>query len=145
MLKSRYGIEDLTNLVCDPWSIHVASEDFAPLKWRETEDNPDEATKHIAPRLVQVAFTNFTSCTSTLNPELFSPKPYSLSPIPHAVNPIPSTLYPIPYTLYPIPYTLYPIPYTLYPIPYTLNPIPYTLYPIPYTLCPIPCILNPLP
>lgn len=38
LLKSRYGIEDLSNLVCDPWSVHVATPDFAPLKWREREE-----------------------------------------------------------------------------------------------------------
>ena len=35
LLKERYGIEDLSLLACDPWSVHVASDDFAPLRWRE--------------------------------------------------------------------------------------------------------------
>lgn len=57
LLKSRYGIDDLTNLVCDPWSVHVATPDFAPLRWREDKqkksaDGADDDA-NIAPRLVQ--------------------------------------------------------------------------------------------
>lgn len=44
LLSERYGIEDLSLLACDPWSVHIASGDFAPLHWRDDG---------VAPRLVQ--------------------------------------------------------------------------------------------
>ena len=64
LLKTRYGIDDLTNLVCDPWSVHIATPDFAPLRWRQdatttTADGDshghvdDDVVSTIAPRLVQ--------------------------------------------------------------------------------------------
>ena len=46
-LKERYGITDVSLLVCDPWSIHIATPAFPPLHWRD-----DDGTG-IAPRLVQ--------------------------------------------------------------------------------------------
>lgn len=44
LLKSRYGIEDVDGIVCDPWSVHVASADFPALAWRDDG---------VPPRLVQ--------------------------------------------------------------------------------------------
>jgi len=37
MMKERYGIEDLTMLVCDPWSVHVTEPGMEPLDWRKDD------------------------------------------------------------------------------------------------------------
>lgn len=31
----RYGITDVSDIVCDPWSVHVAAAEYAPLLWRD--------------------------------------------------------------------------------------------------------------
>ena len=36
LVWESFGIEDLSMLACDPWSVHLADPaGYAPLKWRE--------------------------------------------------------------------------------------------------------------
>ena len=57
VLKERYGIDDMTRVACDPWSINMAcEEDWALTKWRTNpEFNTDSSISTDVPaRLVQV-------------------------------------------------------------------------------------------
>ena len=56
-LKERYGIEDMTRVACDPWSINMAcEEDWALTKWRTNPEFNTDGTipTDVPARLVQV-------------------------------------------------------------------------------------------
>jgi primary-amine oxidase len=56
-LKERYGIDDMTKVACDPWSMNMAcEEDWALTKWRTNPDYNTDTTipTDVPARLVQV-------------------------------------------------------------------------------------------